>query len=69
MLGATVSRAGGEISFQFLSVTCILGSHQNNETGRDDSLRSSDDNNLQEVFLFHNSYVTGSSDFFMDIGT
>ena len=31
--GATDSQtgAGGEISFQFLSVTCILGSHQNNE--------------------------------------
>ena len=75
--GATDSQtgAGGEISFQFLSVTCILGSHQNNEAEERWDMIPFDylmiiiskrlSSNITASFII----PPGSSDFFMDVGT
>ena len=64
--------AGGEISFQFLSVTCILGSHQNNEAEERWDMIPFD---YLMIIIFKRcssaSFIIppGSSDFFMDAGT
>ena len=75
--GATDSQtgAGGEISFQFLSVTCILGSHQNNEAEERWDMIPFDylmiiiskrlSSNITASFII----PPGSPDFFMDVGT
>ena len=75
--GATDSQsgAGGEISFQFLSVTCILGSHQNNEAEERGDMIPFDylmiiiskrlSSNITASFII----LRGSPDFFMDVGT